>query len=74
MSKMQRHENWPDWKLSAADRKRLLTVPRRKWTVGRVLDAIKPWLNAICSTILLVALIWGAVALMLWPTFKQVLR
>lgn len=74
MNRSQRHENWPNWRLSAADRKRLLTVQRRKWTVGRVLDVGKAWLNAIGSTIILVALTWGAVALMLWPTFKQVLR
>ena len=29
MKRSQRHENWPDWRLSAADRKRLLTVPKR---------------------------------------------
>ena len=29
MNRSQRHENWPDWKLSAADRKRLMTVPKR---------------------------------------------
>lgn len=71
MNRSQRHENWPDWKLSAADRKRLLTVPKRKWTVGRVLNGIKSLVNAIVPTLILVALIWGAVALMLWPTSSK---